>query len=179
MNATKRNRNRKWIAVAAMVLLLAAAGAGWGVWRLQHAWIAQDLRAGLAARSIRDPDARLRKYLEGRYGNLEDPAVRRRVFVDFFDPERIRALQWLVRHAPEENRRASVEAMARWVAEYRNSLTPEERASLGAEFGTPEGRERLGRATAQYNAQDVHYRGMTAGVISELLRTLNEVNATP
>ena len=69
--------------------------------------------------------------------------------------------------------------MARWVARYRDSLSPEERAELGARFRTPEGRAQLGRATAQYNAQDVHYRGQTAPVISELLRTLHEVGPTP
>lgn len=162
-----------------MAGLVAVVLAAVGVWRFRQQappGLGDDLRAGLAARSIADPDARLRKYLEGRYGNLEDPEVRRRVFVDFFDPERIQALQWLVRRAPEDKRRESVEAMARWVAGYRMSLTPEERASLGAEFGSPEGRARLGRATAQYNAQDVQYRGMTAGVISELLRTLHEAN---
>lgn len=169
-------RHLPWIAAAGLVVaVLLVAGLGW-IRRAAPRGLGEDIRAGLAARHLADPDARLRRYLEGRYGDLEDPTVRRRVFVDFFDPERIRALQWLVQRAPEDQRRGSIDAMARWVAGYRNSLTAEERASLAAEFGTPEGRARLGRATAQYNSQDVQYRGMTAVVISELLRTLNEVN---
>lgn len=135
----------------------------------------RDIRAGLAARSIKDPDQRLAKYLEGRYGDLSDPANRQAVFVDFFDTERIKALQMLVKRAPEDQRQANIDAMARWLANYRASMSAAERAALNAQFQSPEGRSRLGRATAQYNSQDVLYRGYTAPVISELLRTLNEV----
>ena len=63
----------------------------------------KDVRAGIAARHIADPDARLAKYLEGRYGSMDDPANRRKVFLDFFDVEHIKALQLLVRHSPEEH----------------------------------------------------------------------------
>lgn len=167
------------VVMAALAVVAVAVAVGYRVMRGgRPAGMMQDIRAGLAARSIRDPDERLAKYLEGRYGNLEDPAVRERVFVDFFEVERIKALQWLVRHAPEGRRQESIDAMARWVGRYRASLGEEDRASLRARFGTPEGRVLLGRATAQYNSQDVHYRGQTAGVISELLRTLNEVETT-
>jgi hypothetical protein len=51
----------------------------------------KDVRAGIAARHIADPDARLAKYLEGRYGSMGDPANRRKVFLDFFDVEHIKA----------------------------------------------------------------------------------------
>lgn len=137
--------------------------------------LAHDLRAGWAARNVQDPDRRLHVYLSERYGPMTEATNRERVFVDFFDPERIRTLQFLVKNAPENRRQESIEAMARWVADYRASLTPEERASLSARFQGPEGQARLGKATAQYNAQDVRYRGSTAPVISELLRTLNQL----
>lgn len=143
------------------------------------AGVMQDLRAGLAARHLEDPDARLRKYLDGRYGPMTDPANRERMFVDFFNPERIDALHWLVNHGPEQERQANVDAMARWLADYRASLTSAECARLNARFQTPEGRAVLARATARYNAQDVHYRGLTAPVISELLQTLNAAERTP
>lgn len=134
-----------------------------------------DLRAGWAARAIENGDERLLKYLELRYGPMSDPAVRQRVFLDFFNVERIQALQFLVRHAPEERRRENVEAMARWVVSYRESLSPEEMAALRDQLQSAEGPATLRRATDQYNAQDVHYRGATAPVISELLRTLHTV----
>lgn len=171
---SRRRRLFGWLAVGLVVAL--AAGVAVRIVRTRApAGVLVDVRAGMAARSIRDPDQRLAKYLEGRYGSLDDPAVRRRIFLDFFDLERINALQWLVRHAPAERRQESVDAMSRWVSRYRDSLSADERAELGTLFRTPEGRAMLGRATAQYNSQDVQYRGQTAGVISQLLRTLHEV----
>ncbi len=167
----------KRLGVAALLLVFLAVVLGPRLARFRRpAGLMKDIQAGLAARDIKDPDQRLRKYLTGRYGDLEDPEIRRKVFVDFFDPERIRTLQMLVRRAPDAQRQASIEAMARWVAGYRASLSPEDKAELNARFQTPEGQAMLRRATAQYNSQDVRYRGMTAGVISELLRTLNEVD---
>ena len=165
----------RWLGLAG-VLVLALGIAAWlrVVYFGKPVGVMKDIRAGLAARPLKDPDARLAKYLDGRYGTMADPANRERVFVDFFNPERIKTLEILVRHAPEDQRLANIDAMARWLADYRASLTAEQRAALNARFQTPEGRAMLGRATAQYNAQDVHYRGATAPVISELLRTLNE-----
>ncbi len=134
-----------------------------------------DLRAGMAARGVRDPDQRLRQYLEHRYGPLEEPAHRKEAFLDFFNLDHIKALQLMVKHSPEAQRAANIQAMANWVASYRESLSPEERAELRAVFATPEGQVRLRQATAQYNSQDVYYRGQTAGVISELLNTIHSV----
>ncbi len=135
----------------------------------------KDIRAGLAARDLKNPDDRIGKYLEGRYGPMSFPENRQKAFVDFFDVEHIKVLQLLATHSPEQHRQANIDAMARWVAGYRESLTAQERASLNARFQTPEGKAMLRRATAQYNSQDVRYRGSTAPVISELLRTLNAV----
>ena len=175
----KRGQGRflGWICASGCVAL-AIAGFVW-VRVLPHglpAGILKDIRAGLAARNLKDPDERLLKYLEGRYGAMSDPAKRQQVFLDFFDLEHIKALQLLVKHSPAGDRQANVDAMARWVAEYRASLTPPERAALSARFQTPESQAMLRRATAQYNAQDVRYRGSTAPVISQLLRTLNAVD---
>ena len=58
--------------------------------------IINDVRAGLAAINVRDPDERLAKYLELRYGPMSDPVNRRRVFLDFFDRARIQALECCV-----------------------------------------------------------------------------------
>lgn len=158
--------------------LVALAGVIWfGVLRQRvPPEFMKDIRAGLPARNIKDPDARLLKYLENRYGSMSEPANREAVFIDFFDVERIKALQFLVAHSPAEFRQANIDAMARWVESYRESLSGAERLALNARFRTPEGQAMLRRATAQYNSQDVRYRGNTAGVISQLLRTLNEAD---
>jgi hypothetical protein len=136
--------------------------------------ILKDIRAGLQARHLKDPDQRIRKYMEARYGAMSDPARRQEAFLDFFNVEHIQALQLLVKHSPETQRQANVDAMARWVADYRTSMTPQDRTALNARLQTAEGQTMLKRATAQYNSQDVRYRGNTAPVISQLLRTLNE-----
>lgn len=162
-----------------MVLAVTAGFFAWRVRQAIPAGILADVRAGAAARHIADPDARLRKYLEGRYGSLDDAENRRKAFLDFFDLQHIQALQFLVKHAPEQRRQESIDAMARWLASYRESLSAEEQADLKARLGTDEGQAMLKRATAQYNSQDVQYRGSTAGVISELLRTIHHVQQTP
>jgi hypothetical protein len=137
--------------------------------------ILEDIRAGIAARHVKDPDERLLKYLDQRYGSMAEPANRQAAFLDFFNVEHVKGLQLLVKHLPEDRRQASIDAMARWVATYRESLTSDERAELKARFQTAEGQAMLRRATAQYNSQDVRYRGSTAPVISQLLTTLREV----
>lgn len=164
-----------WTGLAGMVL---AGVVAWRAWHSPEAMrLRRDLRAGLAAREIRDPDQRLAKYLEGRYGDQSDPTRRREVFLDFFRTDRIEDLQRIVRMMPEERRQEGVDAMARWVEKYRASLADEERAALAAYFQAPEGSAMLRRATSQYNAQDVRYRGVTAPVISQLLKTLHDVGA--
>lgn len=161
--------------VFGIVLLVVAVVFAIGLHRL-HRKLPPDLmaniRAGMAARKISDPDQRLEKYLEGRYGPQTDPKNREKVFLDFFNAEHVKTLQWLVRHTPEKMRQANIDATARWIEHYRQSLTPAERADLGAQLLTPEGHARLQAATAQYNAQDVFYRGETAPVISQLLTTI-------
>jgi hypothetical protein len=171
-----KSRVLRWSCLFASALLAVAMAAG--LWLLRHKpprYMMKDIRAGLAARHIADPDARLRKYLEERYGSMSDPAHRQEAFLDFFNLDHIKSLQFLVKHAPAERRQDSIDAMARWLADYRASLTTEDRAALNAQFQTPEGQVMLKRATAQYNSQDVHYRGNTVAVISQLLRTIHEV----
>jgi len=162
-------------------LVLGVAGFVWVRW-LHHGpppGLMKDIRAGIAARNLKDPDQRLLKYLEVRYGPMSDPTNRQSAFVDFFNLEHIQTLQLLVQHSPESQRQQNIDAMARWVASYRASLSPQERAALSARFQTGQGQAMLRRATAQYNSQDVRYRGSTAPVISQLLRTLYEVQPAP
>lgn len=179
MNAAGRPKKLIWLCTGGLVAcaLLAAAAFHW-VRFLQDGpppGMLKDLRAGLAARGVTDPDKRLLRYLEERYGPMSDPAHRQEAFLDFFNAEHIRALQLLVKHSPEAHRQDNIDAMARWVECYRASLNPEERAALRAQFQTQEGQALLKQATALYNSQDVRYRGSTAPVISELLRTLHQI----
>lgn len=169
---------RSWWRVTAIVLgVLVLLGAVLGL-VVRHRippGLGKDIRAGIASRHIKDPDERLKKYLEGRYGPLSEPANRQQAFLDFFNTDHIKALQLLVRHSPESQRQSNILAMARWVESYRNGMTPQERADLKTRLQGPEAAAMLKRATTQYNSQDVAYRGATAPVISQLLQTISSV----
>jgi hypothetical protein len=159
------------------LLTLALAGLVW-VRVLHHypsAGLMKDVRAGIAARQIKDPDARLKRYLEQRYGPMSDPANRQKAFLDFFNTEHIRSLQILVKHSPPEQRQANIKATADWIAGYRSSMSPEERADLRDQLQTEAGKAMLRQATAEYNSQDIYYRGNTVPVISQLLTTIHEI----
>jgi hypothetical protein len=165
------------MAAAAVVLIGTALTAVLLIKHRLPPGIMKDVRAGLPVRNLKDPDQRILGFMEARYGPMSDPAHRREAFIDFFNPDHIQALQLLAKHSPETNRQANIDAMARWVANYRTLMSTEERDSLKSQLQTPEGQAMLRRATAQYNAQDVRYRGNTAPVISQLLKTLNEVES--
>lgn len=168
---------RKW-SIAAMLLVGCVAATAVLAHRIRRrlpAELIPDIRAGIAARSIADPKARLNRYLELRYGPMSDPANRQKVFLDFFNIDHIKALQLMVKHSPPAQRQANIQAMSHWIEDYRNSLTPEQSAALKAQLAGPEGGARLHQATAQYNSQGVEYRGQTAPVISQLLQTLAAV----
>jgi hypothetical protein len=171
---TRTSRRHLWRWLAFILLFLVLTGA-YAVHRIRQrlpAEFMQDVRAGLAARKIKDPDLRFQKYLEVRYGPQADLANREKVFLDFFNLEHIRAMQFLVQHSPVNMRQANIDATARWVEQFRNSLTPDQRADLSARLQAGGGQSLLAQATAQYNSQDVYYRGQTAPVISQLLKTI-------
>lgn len=169
---TSRRHLWRWLAFILLFLVLTGT---YAVHRLRQrlpAEFMQDVRAGLAARKIKDPDLRFQKYLEVRYGPQSDLTNREKVFLDFFNVEHIRAMQFLVKHSPVNMRQANIDATARWVEQFRNSLTPDQQADLSARLQAGGGQSLLSQATAQYNSQDVYYRGQTAPVISELLKTI-------
>ncbi len=173
-------QRRLWPRLVGVVLALLLAAGAIGFFSIRKRIppeFSKDVRAGLAARPIQDPDERFKKYLEVRYGPLSDPANRQKAFLDYFNVDHIKALRLLVQHSPEAQRPGSIAAAARWVEGYRKSLTPEERVALRAQLQSPEGVAMLRRATAQYNSQDVHYRGQTAQVISQLLQTIGSLQA--
>jgi hypothetical protein len=163
------------LASAAVIIAMAAAAWLWVARAKPPPGMLKDIRAGITARHIADPDKRILQYLDARYGPMSDPVHRQEAFLDFFDVEHVKALQFLVQHSPRNNRQADIDAMSRWVENYGKSLSPQESASLSALFQTPEGQRMLRRATALYNSQDVRYRGSTAPVISQLLRTLHQI----
>jgi hypothetical protein len=134
--------------------------------------ILPDIRAAISARGVTDPDARFRKYMENLYGSMDDPAHRERAFEDFFNRDHIVAMQLIVRHSPPDQRRANIRATANWLANYRQTMTSQERIDLSTYFQSGEGRAALQTGTAQFMKQDAKYRSSTSPVINQLMTTL-------
>ena len=167
-----RIRTRKVLWVGAVGTLIVALGVTFWI-RTFHRYtpleVVQDIRAGLAARHAPQP---VERFLELRYGPLTEPANRQKAFLDFFNVGHIEGLHLIVTHMQDGERQTNIAAMARWVAEYRRTMSAKEKQALNARLSTAEGRRMLRQATAQYLRQDVHYRAATAGVITELMTTV-------
>ncbi len=180
LNEMRKGKVILWTGVAGC-LALAVGGFVWS--RVLHRGpppgLLKDIRAGIGARTVADPDERVLKYLEGRYGPMSESTNRQQAFIDFFDVDHIKALHLMVQHSPEAQRQANIQAMARWLAPYRTAMTPAEQQALKVRFQGAKGQAMLRQATAQYNSQDVYYRGSTAAVISELLKTMHAVERAP
>ena len=167
-----------WWITSATLLVLVVAGAC-VVHRIRQLppELMQDIRAGRAARFIADPNQRFEKFLEGRYGPQNDPVNQRNAFLGFFDPDHIKAMQLLVKYSPKNQRQANINAAAKWVQQYRENLTPQQRADLAARILSPEGRANMQQASTVYDSQDVHYRDQSQCVISQLLTTIASLKA--
>lgn len=134
--------------------------------------IAKDIRAGLAARHVQNPEARVRAFLAARYGPLTDPTNRERAFLGFFNINHIKGLHFIVEHTPAKQKQANTQAMAEWIANYRATMSPAERAYLQTRLDSAAGRAMLRQATAQYSSQDAYFRGNQKPVVAELMKTL-------
>ena len=168
-----RTKRTLW-ALAALMLVAALAAVYW-VRRFQNytpVAAVQDLRAAIAARHDPKP---VEKFLELRYGPLTEPANRQKAFVEFFNVGHIEGLHLIVTRMPAERREGSIRGMAQWVAQYRQTLSPEEKQSLRDYLNSDTGRLTLRQATAKYLSHDVRYRSARSPVIEELMATLAEV----
>jgi hypothetical protein len=169
------SRTRKVLWACATVLVLIALGVTFWIRRFHHYTPVEALRDLRAAAQVKDAPQPVERFLELRYGPLTDPANRQRAFLDFFNIGHIKGLSFLASRMEIEKRQACTAAMAQWVADYRITMTPDERAALGAYARSDVGRATVQQATVQYMQQDVHFRASTAPVIQELMTTLATV----
>ena len=160
---------------AAGIVLIALGTTLW-IRRFHHYTPVEALQDLRAAAQVGHAPRPVERFLELRYGPLTDPANRQRAFLDFFNVGHIKGLQILASAMGSEQRKASTAAMAQWVADYRATLTPQEKQALGAYVRSDSGRATLQQATAQYLEQDARFRAGTASVIQELMTTLATVN---
>ncbi|MCX8157441.1 MAG: hypothetical protein N3J91_13520 [Verrucomicrobiae bacterium] len=170
-------RAKKWLWMGAIVALLLLMATVWWLHRFQRytpVEVARDLRAAMQVKGHPRP---VERFLELRYGPLDLPTNRHQAFLDFFNPGHVEGLHLLTSRLPAERRKTNIQAMAQWLAQYRQQLLPEEKQMLAAYFRTPEGRRAIESATAKYLSQDVYYRAETAPVIRELMNTLNDLQS--
>ena len=173
----RRAKRILWCAALATLVLAGLVTVLWV--RTFHHYLPRelmkDIRAGLAARDLREPEARVEKFLEARYGPLTDPANRQRAFLDFFDVDHINGLNFIVNHSPPAQKQANTQAMAQWIANYRSAMSLEERTGLQVRLNSDTGQAMLRQATAQFLSQDVYYRGAQKAVVQELMVTLADL----
>jgi hypothetical protein len=113
--------------------------------------------------------------LEGRYGSLNNPTNRERALEGFFNPSHIKAMRLIVQYSPPDQRRPNIKATADWLANYRQSMSPQEKADLANYFASDAGQAALQGATAQFMSQDPEYRSATTPVINQLMTTLTQL----
>ena len=171
----QKGKIKKYLLLGAGGVALVALAVVLWVWHTYHytpVEVVQDVRAAIAVRN--EPNS-VKRFMEVRYGPMTEPANRQKAFVDFFNVPHIEGLHLLVQRMPASRRASSINGMAQWVADYRRTMTPEEKASLRDHFQSEDGRSALKRATAKYLSHDIHYRAATAPVIEELMATLADV----
>ena len=167
------------IAVASAVgmALIAAGSVLWT--RTFHHYspreLLKDVRAGLAARNIQPPKARVEAFLTARYGSLTEPANRQRAFLDLFNVDHTKALDFIAGHSPASQKQADTQAMAEWIAQYRKTMSAEERAALRTRINSQSGQSMLQQSTAHYMAQEESVRNAQKAVMMELTATLTSL----
>ncbi|MGA2246468.1 MAG: hypothetical protein ABSH48_15845 [Verrucomicrobiota bacterium] len=165
---------RAGIAALAVAIVVLAAGVHYVRTQIPKE-IIPDIRAAIGARGVADPDARFKKFLENRYGSMDEPANRERAFEGFFNRDHIKAMQLIVKHSPPGQRLANIRATANWLANYRQNMSPQEKGDLADYFQSDSGRAALQAATGQFLNQDAEYRSATTPVINQLMTILSGV----
>jgi hypothetical protein len=161
-------------------VVLALIGAGSVFWARTFGHyspreVFKDVRAGLAAKDIQQPKARVEAFLTARYGPLTEPANRQRAFLDLFNVEHTKALDLISGHTPASQKEADTRAMAEWVAQYRKTMSKAERAALRTCVNSESGKSMLKRSSAHYMAQEESVRNAQKPVMMELTATLTSL----
>ena len=166
------------VVTSALGMVLIAAGSALWVRTFHHyspREFLKDVRAGLAARNIPQPKARVEAFLTTRYGPLTEPANRQRAFLDLFNVDHTKALDLIAGHGPANQQQADTQAMAEWIAQYRKTMLAEEWAALRARINSASGQSMLQRSTAHFMAQEESVRNAQKPVMMELTATLTSL----
>jgi hypothetical protein len=161
-----------WVAAIAAVL----TGAGRLYWlrtfdQYPLRELISDVRAGLATRGISEPEARMTAFLAARYGPLTEAANRQRAFLAFYDVEHTKALDIIASRGSASQKQADTQALGHWIAQYRKTMSPEERAALRTYLKSEAGSALLQRSTTNFLAQPEPVRQAQRPIMVELTTT--------
>ena len=181
MNATSSGRSKIKVLAWLGGIVLLIAGLSILIWRHYfHQYTpldaVKDLRAAsevVAAAEVGPVQNPVHRFMELRYGTMGEAANRERAFLDFFNPGHIEGFYLILGKEPQPWAKALVAETAQIVADYRQSMSSEEKAALTAYFKSDAGRTQVRIAMTYYESKDVRFRSVTSGVINELLTTLS------
>jgi len=171
-------RKKKILVSLGVAFVVAGAAAGW-MWKSRGPLVkevALDLKAGAMSRHAEKP---FERFLEIRYGPLNEPANRQKAFLGFFDPTHLEGMYRLVGYMRDGERETNIAATAEWLAQYRQSMSEAEQQALGDWVRSAKGRAEIQRASALYRSRDMAYRAATEPVIRELMTTLATLQQNP
>src|SRR3972149_7230078 len=112
------------ILIAAVAALSLWWSHRWGHYSRSDAY--RDVAAAIQGGYTESP---VERFLEIRYGAMDDTLNRQKAFQEFFNVDHIEGLYQIVHRLPPEERLARITDMAGWVARYRQNLSPSERQS--------------------------------------------------
>lgn len=170
-----KTRTRKLLWVLAAFIAFAAVATTLWVRKFDRYTPVEAMLDLQAAAKVRGSPRAVEDFLEARYGPMTDPANRQQAFLDFFNVGHIEGMHIIVSHMDPSRKQTNIHAMAQWLANYRRTMTPQEKAALAARLRSDSGRASLRQATAQFLDKDVRFRADTAPVIQELMTTLAAV----
>jgi len=161
--------------IAAVALVVLALAATWWLRRFRTYTPAAAILDLQAAARVQDAPRPVERFLELRYGPLTEPGNRQQALKDFFDVGHIEGLYLIAGYLPPAKKRDRIDATSRWIASYRETMSPQEQAELQQYFASDAGRARIRAATVQYLKKDARFRAETAVVIEELMLTLDAI----
>jgi hypothetical protein len=176
MKMRRRTKIISWVGgVVATLIVLGAV-----LWiRTFHDYtpvdFAKDLRAAAQVRAEEhagNAPHPAERFLELRYGSLAEPANRQRAFLDFFNVGHVEGLKIITGLTRSAERQTNTAAMSKWIANYRRTMSPEEKRALSAYFQSDIGRKAAEQATAKCLSEDIQYREANGPVITELMITV-------
>ena len=162
-----------WIGGGGLVLLII----GWLAWRHHfHHYTpvdaVKDLHAATQAGHSLNP---AQSFLELRYGPQDDPANRNKAFKAFFNAGHIEGFYLIAGNRTDAKAKARVTQIAQIIADYRQRMSPADKAELSAYFNSDSGRDQIHEAVSDYESKNVQFRSVSAPVVQELMTSLSAI----